>query len=189
MAEYIPTIGEYAEVIEWLVDYPGQELPQHMRKAYDDALQRAEMRRLARSMGDAADAMEYAYCGVLPEWQTKNWLETPALDAFRASVEAGRIRYERNDALTRRLLKVIEQSVRTGVSEREVMFATAIDLTHEYCRGRLYGWQEKDGSWRVASKIPGAGRASTKVILDEFLESSVRGYNLLAERWLGGSDE
>lgn len=183
--EYIPTIGEYAEIIKWLVDYPGQELPQHMLKAYNDALERAEMRRFARSMEDMADAAEFTLGYRPPEWQLV-WLNADfsKSDKFRLGLHAGRIRNERNDALTRRLFKVIEQSVRTGVAEREVMFATAIDQTHEYCRGRLYGWQEKDGSWRVASKIPGAGRASTQILMDEFLESSVRGYNLLAERWL-----
>ncbi len=75
---YVPTLGEYAAVIGWLweerhdptkVDYTGRpseyglprsqrpgvpttDMPEPIRKAFNDALKRAAMRRVAQTMGD-----------------------------------------------------------------------------------------------------------------------------------------
>lgn len=66
---YVPTLGEYAEIIEWLVTNPNEEVPKHMRRVFDDAMERAGMRRFAQSMEDAVDAHHYAW----DSWPDKPW--------------------------------------------------------------------------------------------------------------------
>lgn len=46
----IPTLGEYAELIEWLVTNPNEEVPKRLRPLLDDALNRAGLRRFAAAM-------------------------------------------------------------------------------------------------------------------------------------------
>lgn len=52
--EYVPTLGEYAAVIEWLESQRGmhqfKSIPRHLRRAFDDAMHRAGLRRVARAM-------------------------------------------------------------------------------------------------------------------------------------------
>lgn len=69
MPEYIPTLGEYAEIIHWLVAHPNEEVPKEMRRAFDDAIDRAELRvfaaELARSVDEDDQQIEAA------DWQMR----------------------------------------------------------------------------------------------------------------------
>lgn len=47
---YVPTLAEYAEVIEELTINPGKALPVKFQKAHDDAMKRAELYRVARAL-------------------------------------------------------------------------------------------------------------------------------------------
>lgn len=69
--EYIPTLGEYAEIIEWLANDNGP-MPLRMRRAYIDALERAAMRRFAHSMADAEDAARYVWYGYDLDYSPKD---------------------------------------------------------------------------------------------------------------------
>lgn len=51
--EYIPTLGEYAEIIEFVVMHPGEPIPDEMSKAYADACERAALRRFGRQIAQA----------------------------------------------------------------------------------------------------------------------------------------
>jgi hypothetical protein len=54
-ADYIPTLGEYAEIIYWLVAHPNEEIPKEMRRVFDDAIDRAELRHFAESLTHAVE--------------------------------------------------------------------------------------------------------------------------------------
>lgn len=66
--DYIPTLGEYAEIIERLTQYPNLPVPEHMQRAYQDARRRADLRRFARMMDDMLDAAEFSLGYRPPEW-------------------------------------------------------------------------------------------------------------------------
>lgn len=54
--QYVPTLGQYAEVIAWLteqVDVDIDQMPESMHRAYRDALHRAGLRRVAQAMAEA----------------------------------------------------------------------------------------------------------------------------------------
>lgn len=167
--EYIPTLGEYAAVIDWLVNRPSEELPQTMRKAYNDALERAEMRRFARSMEDMLDATEYTLGYRPPEWQMV-WLNADwhRSDAWRTSIKEGRILHQQRDALSQRFAEAVDTAVRSDLAEREAACRTALELTDDDHRNSLHLMQHSDGYWSIACLLPGSGRQVAQNLLDEY---------------------
>lgn len=165
-------------------DQPNEEVPKHMRRVFDDAMERAGMRRFTESMEDALEATKFVLGYTPPEWQMRWLTEFAASDGFRASLDYRRLRDERDDIRNRAISKAIEQAIKLDIGERESMYHAAISLTDENRRGTLFAWQEADGNWRVACMLPGAGQHAMKTFIDEFYESSVQQYNKIAERWL-----
>jgi hypothetical protein len=55
-AAYVPSLLEYAQVIEWMEDHPtGDSLPEGLRAPFADALNRAALGRVAAAMSRACD--------------------------------------------------------------------------------------------------------------------------------------
>ncbi len=50
--EYVPTLGDYADVIEWFDTDVHLPVPAHLERAYRDAVHRASLRRVAQMMSE-----------------------------------------------------------------------------------------------------------------------------------------
>lgn len=70
--QYIPTLLEYAEVIAWLreeVRYCDRNpIPDHLKRAYDDAIRRESLGRIAKVMQVAEDAGDDGLGDMLGSW-------------------------------------------------------------------------------------------------------------------------